>query len=32
MSSHVTYPVSIPLPSGQRAELVYALPLHEEVL
>lgn len=29
MSSHVTYPVSIPLPFGYRAELVYALPLHD---
>jgi hypothetical protein len=27
--THTTYPVSIPLPHGLRAELVYALPLHD---
>jgi hypothetical protein len=27
--THTTYPVSIPLPFGYRAELVYALPLHD---
>ena len=27
--THTTYPVSIPLPNGLRAELVYALPLHD---